>query len=168
MREALRLTGRDQIMRRVVQADDRRTWTIHSKISWTKPDRAEQFEHDMAAASYLHGVAMLGLVIVLTLFLVFWTPAGVVIPAWFVLFILLVLLLVLVSWALQRPWVITAHTDQPIETRGEHWEGVVRGVVAAREKMGQVVDDLRTRSVPDDDRGPLSRITSSSVPFGDS
>jgi hypothetical protein len=155
-------------MMRVVQADDRRTWTVYSKISWTKPERGEHFEHDMAAASYIHGVAMLGLVIVLTLFLVFWTPVGVVIPAWFVLFILLILLLVLVSWALQRPWVITAHTDQPIETRGEHWEGVVRGVVAAREEMDQVAQDLRTRNVPDDGRGPLSRITSPSVPFGDS
>jgi hypothetical protein len=153
-------------MMRVVQADDGRTWTIHSKISWTKPERAEQFEHDMAAASYLHGIAMLGLVIVLTLFLVFWTPVGVVIPAWFVLFILLVLLLVLVAWALQRPWVITAHTDQPIETRGERWEGVVRGVVAAREEIQRVTEDLRTRNVPDDGRGPLSRISPPNVPFG--
>ncbi|MBV9012011.1 MAG: DUF983 domain-containing protein [Pseudonocardiales bacterium] len=153
-------------MMRVVQADDRRTWTIHSKISWTKPERSEQFEHDMAAAGYLHGIAMLGLVIVLTLFLVFWTPVGVVIPAWFVLFVLLVLLLVLVAWALQRPWVITAHTDQPVETRGEHWEGVVRGVVAAREEIQRVTDDLRTRNVPDDGRGPLSRIASPNVPFG--
>lgn len=160
------MTGRDQIMMRVVQADDRRTWTVHSKISWTKPERAEHFEHDMAAAEYLHGVAMLGLVIVLALFLVFWTPVGVVVPAWFVLFILLVLLLMLVSWALRRPWIITAHTDQPIETRGEHWEGVVLGVVAAREEIDRVVDDLRTRNVPDDGRGPLSRIESPSVPFG--
>jgi hypothetical protein len=154
-------------MMRMVRAADRRTWTVQSRISWTKPAMADQFEHDMAAG-YVSCIAMLGVVVVLTLFVVFWTPAGVVIPAWFVLLILLVLLMLPVSWALQRPWIITAYTTEPIETEGEHWEGIVRGMIPAREETYRVADDLRTRGIPDDGNGPLSRVTSSTAPFRDS
>jgi hypothetical protein len=139
-----------------VRAADRRNWTIHSRISWTKPVTWEQFEHDMAAG-YVSGIAMLGVVVVLTLFVVFWTPVGVVIPAWFTLLILLILLILPVLWAMQRLWIVTAYTDEPVLTEGEHWEGVVRGWISAREETDRIAEDLRTRGIPDDGTGQLTR-----------
>ncbi|PZS21000.1 MAG: hypothetical protein DLM60_07860 [Pseudonocardiales bacterium] len=156
---------RRQIMMRVVRAADRRTWMVRSRISWTRRAMADEFEHDMT--DYGHGIVMLGIVVALTLFVVFWTPADVVRPAWFLLLILLFLLVLLVSWAWQRPWVITAHTDEPMGTEGERWEGVVRGMIPAREETYQVVDDLRRTGSPDDGTSALSRV-SSSTPGHDS
>jgi hypothetical protein len=147
-------------MKRTVRyEEDGRTWTVRSRISWTKPARGGQFEHDMAAG-YVSGLAMLGVVLALTLFVVFWTPVGVVVPAWFVLAVLVVLLMVPVWWAWQRPWIITARTDEPIATEGEHWEGIVHGVFPAWEEARRVTDDLRTRGTPDSGTGRLYQITS--------
>jgi hypothetical protein len=151
-------------MMRMVRGADKRAWTVQSRISWTRSVMTGQFEHDMAAG-YVSGIAMLGVVVVLTLFVVFWTPTGVVVPAWFVLLILLILLLLSVSWAMQRPWIITAHTTEPIDTEGEHWEGVVRGMLPAREETYRVAEHLRRRSIPDDGNGSLARV---SAPFHDS
>ncbi|MGH3785631.1 MAG: DUF983 domain-containing protein [Pseudonocardiaceae bacterium] len=148
-------------MRRMVRAADGRTWTVQSRINWTGSGRSEQFEHDLAGG-YVAGIAMLGVVIALTLALVILSPAGLVIPAWLVLLILLFLLLVAMGWALQRPWTITAYTDQPAETKGEFWEGSVRGVLSAREEAFQVIDELQERGIPDDGEGPLAPDTSSS------
>ena len=144
-------------MMRVVRASDQRNWTIRSKISWTRPAMADQFEHDMAGG-YVSGIAMLGVLLVMALFVVFWTPTDVVIPAWFTLLFLLVLLLLPVLWALQRPWVITAYTADPIGSEGEHWEGIVKGMVAAREETYRIADELETKGFPDDVSGPLMRI----------
>lgn len=144
-------------MMRTVQAQDGRSWTVESRISWTKPERAAQFEHDMAAG-YASCVAMLGVIGALTLFVLYWTPAGVVIPAWFVLFILLVLLFIPVSWAMQRPWVITAHPTEPMEAQSERWEGVVNGLLPAREEAHRVTDDLRERNTPGNETGPLCKL----------
>jgi hypothetical protein len=154
-------------MMRVVRAADKRAWTVQSRISWTRPAMTAQFEHDMAAG-YVSGIAMLGVVVVLTLFVVFWTPASVVVPAWFVLLILLMLLVLSVSWAMQRHWIITADTAEPIETEGEHWEGIVRGILPAREESHRVADCLRRRSIPDDGTGSLTRVQAPSAPFRDS
>jgi hypothetical protein len=145
----------------MVRAADGRTWTVRSRINWTGSGMSEQFEHDLAAG-YVSGIAMLGVVIALTLALVIFTPAGLVIPAWLVLLFLLFLLIVAMGWALQRPWTITAYTDQPVETEGELWEGSVRGVLSAREETFQVIDQLQDRGIPDDGEGPLARDTSSS------
>jgi hypothetical protein len=151
-------------MIRVVRAADKRTWTVRSSISWSKPAMADQFELDLAVG-FVSGIVMLGVVVVLMLFLVFWTPSGVVIPAWFVLLILLILLLIPVLWALQRPWVITAYTTEP---PSERWEGVVRGMVLAREETRRIADDLKRLGSPEDGNGPLSRVPPSTVPFHDS
>jgi hypothetical protein len=136
---------------RVRSNPDGRLWEVQRRISWTRPAMADQFEHDLAAG-YVSGVAMLGILAVLILFVVFWTPTDVVIPPWFVLLLLLVLLLMPVLWALQRPWVITAATD------GEYWEGVVRGMAAARDEMYRIVDDLQNKGYPNEPHGPLTRV----------
>ncbi len=144
-------------MRKVVRDGDQRTWTVRSRISWTKPTMADQFEHDMAAG-YVSGVAMLGVLVVLTLFVVFWTPTEVVIPSWFLLLLPLLLLVMTVLWALQRPWIITAHTLDPADSQGEYWEGIVRGMIPAREEAFRIVDDIEEKGVPDDPNGPLSQV----------
>jgi hypothetical protein len=148
-------------MQRMVRAAGGRTWTVRSKISWTGSGMSEQFEHDLAAG-YVSGIAMLGVVVVLTLSVVFWTPAGVVIPAWLVLLFLLLVLLVTMAWAMKRPWTIVAYTDEPLNTEGEFWEGTVRGVLPAREEAFRIVEELEERGIPDDGNGPLTRVTSSS------
>lgn len=145
-------------MRRKVQAADGRQWTVHSRISWTRPERMAPFEHDMAAGS-VHGVAMAGLLIVLTLFVVLWAPPGLVMPPWFMLLILLLLLLLPVGWALQRPWIITAYTDEPMATGREHWEGIVLGIISAREEAYHIAEELKARSRPGDGNRVLSQVT---------
>ncbi len=152
-------------MMRKVRTADGRTWWVRSRISWTRRAMTDEFEHNMT--DYGHGIIMLSIVVALTLFVVFWTPAEVVRPAWFVLLILLVLLVLPVSWALQRPWVITVHTNEPVGTEGEHWEGVVRGMIPARDEAYQIVDDLKKTGSPDDGNGSLVRVLST-PPFRDS
>ncbi|MGH3766984.1 MAG: DUF983 domain-containing protein [Pseudonocardiaceae bacterium] len=144
-------------MELVVRDQERRTWTVRSRISWTKPQLADQFEHDMAAG-YVAGVVMLVVLVGLALFVVFWTPNDVEVPAWFLLLLLLLLLLMPVLWAAQRPWIITAETDEPIESAGEYWEGVVRGILPAREETMRIADDLESMGKPDDINGPLLRV----------
>ncbi|PZS39283.1 MAG: hypothetical protein DLM62_09125 [Pseudonocardiales bacterium] len=133
---------------------DGRTWWVRSSISWTKRAMTDEFEHDMT--DFGHGIIMLVILVALTLFVVFWTPADVVRPAWFVLLVLLLLMVLPVSWALQRPWLIKVHTNGP--AGGEHWEDVVRGMMPAREKVYQIVDDLKRTGGPEDSNGSLTRV----------
>ncbi|MGH3838715.1 MAG: DUF983 domain-containing protein [Pseudonocardiaceae bacterium] len=146
-------------MTRVVRGADGRSWRVQSRINWSQPATAEQFEHDMAAG-YVSGIAMLGVVVALTLFVLFWTPAGVVVPSWLVLLFLLMLMLLPMQWAMRRPWTIVAKTlPEPVETAAEHWVGTVHGVVAARQDTRQVVQSLKMRAIPDDGTGPLRQVT---------
>jgi hypothetical protein len=144
-------------MERVVRDRKRRTWTVRSRISWTKPQMADQFEHDVAAG-HLEGIWVLAVLVLLTLFVVIRTPDEVVRPAWFVLLILLILLLLPFLWALQRPWIITAETPDPIESAGERWEGVVYGLLSAREETDRIADELEDKGEPDVVNGPLMRV----------
>jgi hypothetical protein len=141
-------------MERVVRDRKRRKWTVRSRISWTKPQMADQFEHDVAAG-HLEGVWMLVILALLTLVVVIRTPEEVVRPAWFVL---LLLLLLPFLCALQRPWVITAETPDPIESAGERWEGVVYGLLSARDETARIAEDLEDKGEPDVVNGPLMRV----------
>ena len=143
-------------MERTVRDKERRTWTVRSEISWTKPQMADQFEHDMAAG-YLSGIVMLAIVVLLALFVMFWTPNDVVRPAWFMLLLLLILLMLPLLWALQRPWIITAETDEPVGSPGERWQGVVYGMLPAREEAAWIADGLEETGSPDVN-GPLMRV----------
>jgi len=145
-------------MTRLVQGRDERIWTVQSRINWSQPATAEQFEHDMAAG-YVSGVAMLVVVVALVLFVLFWTPAGVVMPSWLVLSLLLVLMVAAMQWMLKRPWTIVAHTPQAGEKEGEHWVGTAHGMMAARQDTRQVVQNLEKGAMPDDGTGPLQKIT---------
>ena len=146
-------------MRRVVRGADGRSWTVQRTINWYQPATAEQFEHDMAAG-YVSGVAMLGVVVALSLFVLFWTPAGVVVPSWLVLLFLLVLMVLPIQWALRRPWTIVAKAPEPVDTAGEHWVGTVHGLKAARQETREIVQSLKSpRAIPDNGTGMLRQVT---------
>ncbi len=143
-------------MQLVVRDKNRRKWTVRSRISWTKPQMADQFEHDVAAGR--ENQIILVILLVLTLIVVLRIPNDVVIPAWFVEFLLVVLLLLPFLWAVQRPWIITAETDEPIVSDRERWEGVVYGILSAREETKQIADELHDNGEPDIVHGPLMRV----------
>jgi hypothetical protein len=144
-------------MTRVVQDSEGRSWTVQSTINWSQPATAEQFEHDMAAG-HVSGIAMLGVIVALVLFVVFWTPAGVIMPSWLVLLFLLMLTVLPLQWMLKRPWTIVAKTLESADTAGEHWVGTAHGMMSARQDTRQVVENLRARAVPDDGTGMLRQL----------
>jgi hypothetical protein len=88
----------------------------------------------------------------------FWTPAGVVVPSWWVLSFLLLLMVAPMQWMLKRPWTIVAETPATAEKAGEHWVGTAHGMMTARQDALQVVQSVKERSVPDDGAGPLQKI----------
>jgi len=145
-------------MTREVLSPDGRSWIVQSTIHWA-PAQEEQFENDMAAG-FVSGIAMLGVVIVLILFVVFWTPPGVwsAVPSWLMLLLLLVLMILPIQWAVRRPWTIEARTAEPVDTEGEHWRGVVHGVMTARQDTQRVVQCLKARATPDDGTRMLQQV----------
>lgn len=140
-------------MTRVVRAADGRSWTVRRKINWSQPAEVQGFEHDVAAGQ-LAGIVMLSVVVALLLTVIFWTPAEVFLPYWLVLAFLGVLMLIPLSWAMNRPWTIIADTPEPLGT-GEQWVGTVRGLMASRSEISRVAKHLETHAVPDNGRGPL-------------
>lgn len=146
-------------MTRDVLSPDGRSWTVQSTIHWS-PAQEEQFENDMAAG-YVSGIAMLGVVVVLTLFVLFWTPPEVwsTVPSWLMLLLLLVLMTLPIQWAMRRPWTIEAKTAEPTDTSGEYWRGTVHGVMTARQDTQRVTQCLKVRATPDDGTGLLRQVT---------
>jgi hypothetical protein len=138
-------------MIKTVKDSDGRIWTVQSTINWSQP-QDEQFENDMAAG-YVSGIAMLGVLVVLVLFVLFSMPPEVNPPGWLSMTLLLLLMLGPIWWALRRPWTIEASTS------GEHWRGLVYGVTTARHDVHRVVGLLEERSTPDDGAGVLRQVT---------
>lgn len=141
-------------MIREARAPDGRIWTVRREINWSRPPKVQEFEHDVAVGQ-VAGIVMLGLIALMLLTIVFWTPPGVVIPYWLILAFIALLLVVPLHWALSRPWTIVAATHQPIETGGEEWEGTVRGVLGSRREVAQVARNIEEYAVPGDGRGPV-------------
>lgn len=144
-------------MMREVQSPDGRIWTVQSTIQWSQSE-GERFENDMAAG-YVSGIAMLGVLLVLVLFVVFSTPPGVVVPSWLVLSLLLLLMVLPIYWAWRRPWIIEARTEGPVDTSSEHWRGTAYGIGAARQDTHRVIHSLSVRTSPDDGSGLLQQVT---------
>ncbi|MGH3981063.1 MAG: DUF983 domain-containing protein [Pseudonocardiaceae bacterium] len=141
-------------MTRVVRGADGRTWTVRSKVNWSEPAHAQEFEHDVAAG-HVAGIVMLLLVVVLVLTVVLWTPPAVVVPTWLVLAFLVLLLLLPFQWAMGRSWTVFAVTPPLPEAPPEQWVGTVHGVLRARQEVKGVARSLRRDAIPDDGRGPL-------------
>ncbi len=147
-------------MVREVRAADGRNWTVRREIHWVRPAHEQQFEHDVSV-SQLSGFVMMGLVIAMVVAVAIWTPPGVYLPAWLIVALVVVVLLVPAQWAVTRPWVIEANTFEPLDSAGEHWEGTVRGLRASRHEVSRVTRQLQTHASPvlDEDQGPLFRVS---------
>ncbi|MGP4018537.1 DUF983 domain-containing protein [Saccharopolyspora sp. 5N708] len=136
-------------MNRVVRGSDGREWTIKASLEWSNPIAADEFEHDVnggPAPAILMGGALLFLVVMF----VVWTPAGVIVPSWLILLLVIAVLFFPVRWVLRRPWTITAATpgDQD-ENPPETWVGVVRGFLSVRQEMSVVARHIELYAEPD-------------------
>lgn len=123
-------------------------------MEWIAPATVDDFERDVASSRGA-GLALVGLLVLLVVVLVAWTPNGVIVPSWLILALALLLLFFPARWALRRPWSLVANTpgnddDQP----AERWTGTVRGVIRIRQMTAKIARDIEVYSTPDTD-GPL-------------
>jgi hypothetical protein len=135
-------------MRRVVVAADGREWVVRTRMTWTSPATSDDFEHDVAGG-YTPVVVMAGLLVLLVVVLIAWTPAAVVVPSWLILILVLMLAVLPARWALRRPWDLVAETEEDEEGRPpERWVGAVRGPIAVRNEASRVRRSIETTSLP--------------------
>jgi hypothetical protein len=144
-------------MTRVVRGADGRLWTLHGQMEWRWQSEMDEFEHDVAVGN-TSAIMLLALVIGLGAILVFWSPAGLVVPLWVVLLILLAILFFPVRWALRRPWKVVAEVgDDGGGQPEEKWEGFIRGVFNVRSQMKRVAKNIAIDSRPGME-GPLQLV----------
>jgi len=143
-------------MNRVVRGSDGRMWTVRSSLEWSNPIAGEEFEHDVTGGP-APAIVMGGVLAVLVLVLVFWTPSAVVVPDWLLLALLLVALFFPARWLVRRPWSIVAETPGDDEKPPERWVGVVRGFVAVRQESARVARNIEVYAEPDMN-GPLQPV----------
>jgi hypothetical protein len=141
-------------MTRLVRGADGRMWTLRGQLEWTQPATIDDFEHDVASG-YTPGIVMLFMLGVLVVALVTWRPAGVVIPSWLVLVMVIVLVFFPLRWAVRRPWRLVANTPgSQQEQVAERWVGTVRGMFNIRTVAARVARDIEVYSMPNAE-GPL-------------
>jgi hypothetical protein len=123
-------------------------WTLRSQLEWGSPATIDDFEHDVSSG-YAPGIVMLAMLVVLIVALVLWTPAGVVIPAWLIVALVVVLAFFPVRWALRRPWQLVANTRGDKDEQGaERWVGTVRGMFNIRTATAKVARDIEVYNMP--------------------
>ena len=142
-------------MNRLVQGDDGRDWVVRADMEWRQPVTTDNFDHDVAG-SYGPGIAMLVVIVALGLILIVWTPAGVVVPAWVFLALMVVALFFPLRWVLRRPWTVVAETEGDLagDRPSERWVGTVRGMFTVRGEVVKIAKTIRRHSLPDFE-GPL-------------
>jgi hypothetical protein len=142
-------------MNRLVQGDDGRDWVVRADMEWRQPATTDNFDHDVAG-SYGPGIAMLVVIVALGLILIVWTPAGVVVPAWVFLALLVVALFFPLRWVLRRPWTVVAETEGDLagDRPSERWVGTVRGMFTVRGEVVKIAKTIQRHSLPDFE-GPL-------------
>jgi hypothetical protein len=129
-------------------------WTLRGQLEWTQPATIDDFEHDVASG-YAPGIVMLFMLAVLIVALVTWRPAGVVVPTWLVLVMVIVMVFFPVRWAFRRPWRLVANTPgSQQEQVAERWVGTVRGMLNIRTVAAKVARDIEVYSMPNSE-GPL-------------
>ena len=143
-------------MNRVVRGSDGRMWTVRTNLEWSNPIAGEDFEHDVTGGP-APAVVMGGILAVLALILVFWTPSAVVIPDWLLLALVLVALFFPVRWLVRRPWTVVAETPGDDEKAPERWVGVVRGFVTVRQEAAGVARNIEVYAEPNMN-GPLQPV----------
>ena len=142
-------------MNRLVQGDDGRDWVVRADMEWRQPATTDNFDHDVAG-SYGPGIAMLVVIVALGLILIVWTPAGVVVPAWVFLALMVVALFFPLRWILRRPWTVVAETEGDLagDRPSERWVGTVRGMFTVRGEVIKIAKTIQRHSLPDFE-GPL-------------
>jgi hypothetical protein len=135
-------------MTRLVKGRDGRMWTLRSELEWSSPATVDDFEHDVSSG-YAPGIVMLAMLCALVVALVLWTPAGVVIPVWLVVALVVILAFFPLRWALRRPWQLVANTRGDGEELGaEQWVGTVRGMFNIRTVTAKVARDIEVYNMP--------------------
>lgn len=123
-------------------------------MEWIAPATVDDFERDVASSRGA-GLALVGLLVLLVVVLVAWTPNGVIVPSWLILALALLLLFFPARWALRRPWSLVANTPgNDDDQTAERWTGTVRGVIRIRQMTAKIARDIEVYSTPDTD-GPL-------------
>jgi hypothetical protein len=141
-------------MTRLVRGADGRMWTLRGQLEWSQPATIDDFEHDVASG-YTPGIVMLFMLGVLVVALVTWRPAGVVVPSWLVLVMVIVMIFFPLRWAVRRPWRLVANTPgSQQEQVAERWVGTVRGMFNIRTVAAKVARDIEVYSMPNAE-GPL-------------
>jgi hypothetical protein len=141
-------------MTRLVRGADGRMWTLRGQLEWSQPATIDDFEHDVASG-YAPGIVMLFMLAVLIVALVTWRPAGVVVPTWLVLIMVVVMVFFPLRWAFRRPWRLVANTQGSLEEQvAERWVGTVRGIFNIRTVTAKVARDIEVYSMPNSE-GPL-------------
>jgi hypothetical protein len=144
-------------MTRVVHGRDSRVWTLYADLEWRSSSVSDDFEHDVSAGRG-PGYVMLGLVLLLALVLIMWTPAEVNPPLWLLLLILLLVAFFPIRWSLRRPWKVDAVTgDDGTGEPSEIWSGVVRGVFRVRGELAAIAKSIERESAPPLE-GPLKQV----------
>jgi hypothetical protein len=144
-------------MTRLVRGADGRMWTIRARLEWTHPATADDFEHDVNGGAG-PGIMMLGLITLLAVVLVAWTPGVVVVPPWLVVAMLAVFLFFPIRWSLRRPWTVVAETPGDVEELPpERWVGQVRGLFKIRPETSKIARNIEVYSLPDVE-GPLQPV----------
>lgn len=145
-------------MTRLARGADGRLWTVRTRVQWRNPAVADDFEHDVSGGN-TPGTVLLLLVLALGAILVAWTPEQVVVPAWFVLALVLVFLFFPARWAVRRPWTVVAETrgENDPQHPPERWVGQVRGILAVRQETRKVARNIEVYSLPDIE-GPLQPV----------
>jgi hypothetical protein len=144
-------------MTRLVRGADGRMWTVRSRVEWRNPGATDDFEHDVSGG-HTPGVVMFGILIVMGVLLVAWTPQEVVVPAWLIFALILLFLFFPVRWSLRRPWTLVAESKATADEQPpELWVGQVRGVLAVRQEASNVVRNIEMYSLPNVD-GPLQPV----------
>lgn len=144
-------------MNRVVRGSDGRMWNIRSTMEWSNPLGGDEFEHDVSGGPR-PGLMMGGVLVILAVTLVVWTPPAVAVPGWLIAIIVLVVMFFPARWLARRPWTVVAETpgDQE-EQPPEQWVGVIRGAMTARQVAGRVARNIEVYAQPDAN-GPLEPV----------
>ena len=111
-------------MNRVVRGSDGRLWNVRSSLEWSNPIAGDDFEHDVNGGRG-PGIMMFGILILLALLFVLWTPEGVHVPIWLVLALIVAAMFFPVRWLLHRPWTIIAETPGDEEEHQPERPGAV-------------------------------------------
>jgi hypothetical protein len=138
-------------MTRLVRGADGRMWTVHSRVEWRNPETSDDFEHDVSGG-VLPGIMMAGLLAIMVVVLVAWTPDQVVVPGWLIMALIFLFLFFPVRWAIRRPHTLVAESKATADDLPpERWVGQVRGPLAVRQEASRVSRTIEMHSLPDVD-----------------